>query len=382
VILILVRNETIFIKKKMLFFDYFLRISENDVEKTIMKAKRFNELLENKNSNEEEIMTKMQELENSNSILLNKLDGAAKGLNMIHSSNMRKKKANFKSINSDTWLGVVFLIIFICCFWLVYTILYVFFIKRDEDIQEKKQQIIDSNLILAHMSQGITMLYLYIGGGGDSGSLITIRNNPLPVEWDRNMQFLIDANDFFLELINKDFEEYTDTIKTLASGDLCELIENNKADCNKDGHGAKLQGLLGVTNFFMSVIRNLRGVYDTSDKSDTVRQEIYSDPSYSELERVYFDVVIAGYQMLENVSVKIFLKGVDDFKKDLLFLNIISTIAFLILGIIYWKTGLRKMQTEKTYFRRIFRIIPVNIILQNKFLQSYIMKSSKYAPKF
>ena len=57
-------------------------------------------------------------------------------------------------------------------------------------------------------------------------------------------------------------------------------------------------------------------------------------------------------------------------------LNIFSTIAFIILGMIYWKTGLRKMQMEKMYFRRIFRTIPVNIILQNKFLQSYIMKKS------
>jgi len=199
----------------------------------------------------------------------------------------------------------------------------------------------------------------------------------LTVEWEDNFKILLDSNDFFVDLMKNDFGNYTDTVQVLGKGDLCTLQPSYVEDCYIDGKGTTTQGLIALNNYFVNSVNGLRNAYDNSNKTFEAKTEIYSDPLFSALERLYFGPIKTCFLLLADIVRIEFLREIDSFKQAVLILNIVSMVIFIMLGRIYWITGLRRMQREKLYFRKILRVIPLSIILQNKYLQNYMNKSTK-----
>ena len=150
VIVVLIRNEVNFIKKKMLFFDHFLRINEQDIYFVIHKSNRFYEALKEINFNEEDILYELQSHDNENSKAL-QTEGGRRS-EKPHQFFIKKKKANFKSINKDSWVGVLTLIAFILWFWIAYSIFYNEFLAQSKSAQEYKSQVIQTSLFLSRFS--------------------------------------------------------------------------------------------------------------------------------------------------------------------------------------------------------------------------------------
>ena len=148
-------------------------------------------------------------------------------------------------------------------------------------------------------------------------------------------------------------------------------------NCYADGKGSKLQGIIGMTNYDLVSMVNLKNKYDLSNKSEASVKAIYADSSYAELERIYFSSIMTSYGKLQIALKGVFLLSVEEFRKIIFRLNKIWLASFLIMGVVYWKFGLRRMEREKIYFRAILRTIPVQIILSNKFLQHYMMQDTK-----
>ncbi len=109
-----------------MFFDHFLRISEEDVEQIIDKTEKFNELLDDKNLDEEEIMNRMQDFVMPQGKRRTEIKGKRN-----NTFNNLRKKANFHLVNKNSWLGVFFLMEFIFSFWATYSFVCVFFFKRE-----------------------------------------------------------------------------------------------------------------------------------------------------------------------------------------------------------------------------------------------------------
>ncbi len=122
---------------------------------------------------------------------------------------------------------------------------------------------------------------------------------------------------------------------------------------------------------------NLKNKYDVSNKSVAAMKAIYSDPSYAELERIYYSTMMPTYRRLQTVLKEVYLLAVEEFKDVIFTLNKVFLVTFLVMGVVYWNLGLRRMEREKVYFRGILKIIPVQVIMADKFLQHYMMKDSK-----
>jgi len=372
VIVVLIRNEINFVKKKMLFLDHFLRISEKNVKSIIYKSTNFYEALRNSNYNEEDILTEVEALGIERTGVLSTEDEMDTSQS-YHNFLNKKKKASLKSINKDSWIGVLTLMTFIFWFWLAYGIFYSEFVSQNKSTQEHKFQIIQTSLYLSRFSQALLYLYIYLGGLGE----IKVLGNPIKSAWDKNYEQLIEFNTYFANMMNMEYDpKYDKTIKTLLNGDVCALVVKTTA-CYNDGKGAKLQGIIGMSNYDLNSMVNLRNKYDLSNKSEAAMKAIYSDTSYAELERIYFSTMMPTYRQLQIALRGVFLLAVERFRRIIFTLNKIWLASFLIMGIMYWKFGLRRMEREKIYFRAILRTVPVQIVLSDKFLQHYMMQDSK-----
>ena len=372
VILILVRSEIMFIRKKMLFFDYFLRIHDEDVDNVLEKTHAFYRLLKNKNVIEDDIMEEIKGIEDEQK---NPKTITKKSQNSKHLSQVKRKRGDFRDINKDIWLGVLGFALFVISFWIAYGVVYLFFVKSQGSFQTAKQQIIETNLLLSRMSESIGITYTYIAD--DNLDHTFIQGLPIAVEWERNYNILVTSNSFFVGLKNQDFGLYTDEVIALASGDLCTLLAPHDMSCYQDGKGTKRQGLVGINNFFMSTLLQVKNAFDSSDKTNADKIAIYNRADLAEVERVYYGAIIPAYQKLQEIFQSVFLNALVVFKRSIFTINIIFMVVFLVLGRFYWTVALKKMQEEKMHFSEIMRVIPVSIIFQNKFLYNYLERNLK-----
>jgi len=109
VILITIKNEVNFIKKKMLFFEHFFRINEVKIKKSINKATRFYEALKDNNYNEEDVMYEVQSGSQNKSKTWASTNRAHEQDNSQLA--IKKRKANFHMINPSPWQNTTFVIV-------------------------------------------------------------------------------------------------------------------------------------------------------------------------------------------------------------------------------------------------------------------------------
>jgi len=373
VIIVTMKNEARFIKKKMLFFDHFFRFNEIYIRAALYKATDFYEALKDNDLNEEDIMKRVQNLSDSKS----RTTSATKAENnneSIQQMMIKKKKANFRWINKDSWVGVLAFIGFISWFWVAYAILYKEFVKHSDSTQTYKSHFIKTGNFLFYMNREIQYLYLYLGGLGD----VKVLGQPVEDLLKANQEKVIGVTDYFARLMDVTFnEKYDKLIKTILHGDLCELgLVINKIACLVDGKGATFRGLIGVNSYQYSSLTNLKTKYDSSNKTTAAKIQVYSDSSFAEAERLYYSVMINNYRKLQSIFKELFLIEVDKFKHVIFTLNKVWLVSFFVLAAVYWKFGLKKMEREKVYFRSLLKVIPLSIILESKYLQSYLMKDS------
>ncbi len=163
---------------------------------------------------------------------------------------------------------------------------------------------------------------MYISEINDSENEMVFRNVALSVEWDYNIKTLMNSNDFFVELMRNEFGEWTETARTLSKGDLC-MMPNTMSD-SREAPGITDQGLLTVNNYLVSIIQSLRGAFDNTAKTFQDKQEIYSAPQFSHLERIYFGTRIPSYQLLANIAEEAFFSDISKFKEEILIMKIIQ----------------------------------------------------------
>ena len=372
VIMVLVHSEYVFYNKKMLFFEQFLRISDQEAEQILVRSHEFFDMLNDIGLNEDEMMERMRKIEITQTVPETDKPRAKQAKNLSHS---KKKEGDYSSINRDVWPGILSMVLYIVFFSLAYAIFYIFFISNEALVQVSKQRIIETNLVLSRLSEAVATLYTYIGHADLTETYV--RNTPLVTEWERNYAILQRSNGFFTNLRSESFGNETSAIMAVISGDICVLIGQRNSGCYGDGKGSKLQGLIGVNNYVLNSLRNIKDSYDMSDKTNQAKEMIYNTPEFSEVERMYYTNTIPGHQILQQIFLRRFLKIMEDFKEKTYTINIIFVVIFAILGRLYWVTVLKRMEEEKVHFQRIMTVIPISVILQNQFLKNLLEKNCK-----
>ena len=372
ILIILLQREYSFISKRFRFFFHFARISDTERGHIVQKTSRFYSLLSDSSFSEEFIMVQMQAQETKRKkTVVNVKSVKPEAKSVETNAGVRRKEYDSRNINRSTCCGFLSLLVFLSCFWVVYGLLYAFLVRNDAIIQKKKHHIIQTNLLRTRLSEAITTLYSYIGY--DSISDVMVRNRPLSVEWEANYDKIIGSNTFVSKLASENFEALDNKIKTLLLGDLCSLIPDTITECYSDGYGAKTHGIIGLNNYFFSGLRSLKDEYDNSNKNETAKISVFGREEYGAVERVYFETMLPAYEKLEGDFQENLLLVLARIKKTVLITNVLALVFFVFLGRVYWVIGLRKMQKDKEYFGQMLKLIPINVLMKNKGLKTYLL---------
>ena len=119
-----------------------------------------------------------------------------------------------------------------------------------------------------------------------------------------------------------------------------------------------------------------KDIYDNSAKTDSAKTAALTYSSFVETEVVYSVYTEKSYLALDNLLTKRFLEEIDAFLKRCLIIGIISIVILLIMVRFVWLKTITRMEDERKAFRDIIRIIPVNVIMTNRYLKNYLIRNS------
>jgi hypothetical protein len=242
--------------------------------------------------------------------------------------------------------------------------------KRYSTIIKKEQdRIIEVNQILSRFSLTMTTFYQLLLYNGSS----TIKNNPVNDEWEATYENLARVNDFFIDLRN-DADLYDEDIKKIVDKNLCEFLLVDPAyECHTTGKRSAAQGITGVNHYYLNRIRSFKDTWDDSDKSIAIAQGILSNSDFWDIENTYYYLLITTYKDLSSRLTKEFDHTMTNYKAASSSLFWISQVLIVIIGLCLLKLFFVGMTLERKMIREMIRLIPLPIVMKNRYLRTYLI---------
>jgi len=84
-----------------------------------------------------------------------------------------------------------------------------------------------------------------------------------------------------------------------------------------------------------------------------------------------------SYAELDSLLNAEFSNEIDNFSSNALEISIIGAICLLVLMYFLWIKIITRMEQERVMFRSMMRLIPINVLITNRYLKSYLISNSK-----
>jgi len=365
IILFVGRSELKFIKRKNNFLDSFLRIKDYELEGTLGVVNSLYTALKD-NDRDERLMQKLlaKNLQQSAGPDVSKADGKKE-----HRA-FKAKSANTRGMNVITYVNLGLVTSFVLIFVLIFGILLGVFVSYESSISKLMNRIINTNVNLFQFGLIFTSLYEYISENDST----TIRDEPIGSEWERTYHLLTASNDYFNSFTDQD-ATFNDQMVTLLNGNLCSMLFSDRP-CATEVTGIGARGILSINAFILKDLREIKDYYDNSDKSPASQITALTMQDFLDVEVAYTIYTTRSYNRLTTVLTSQFNREVDQLMKRSIIIGVVSVVILLVLVKFIWLQAISRMEEERKNFRSLMRVIPVNIVMTNRYLKNYLMRNS------
>jgi len=347
--------EFTYIREKDRFTETFLRLQDDQVDEILEVARRLRSIVLGKSS-----------------------EGSTRKLTFIERSckekemgdrlrNFKKKEISLRGLNTKAYLYLFFLLLFQCVTGAVCLGIIHINEMGKQKTYKHAERIIETNKILFTFSFTFISLYEYITTDGTS----TARNNPISEEWMKGYTKLTESFDFFFSLREED-ENIRSQLDYLLNGNLCETLFIN-GDCTFQ---VPQRGLLAINSFLLNTMKTIKDTYDNSNHTSEAKTEVFNLKSMRDIEEVYFYNGLICYEQIQKIITDNIYTAIDFLKSSTLIVIIVFSIAFAAFTGLIWYPIWRNFLNERWAFNRILRVIPVNIILRNGYIKTYLITHS------
>jgi PAS domain S-box-containing protein len=356
------RSEMKFIRRKRTFLDIFFRIKDAEIEENLFIVNAFYvSLIE---SDREELF--MQKVADNNLEMSQRKIEVTKNVR-----DFKAKSANSKDLDSRTYINLALAFAFMLSFVLLFSILFISFFNHKDLINKLMLRIANTNVNLSQFGLVFASLYEYISEDGTT----EIRDEPINKEWESLYTELTSSVDFF-NAFNDESSSNNDQILLLLNGDLCPLLYTDRA-CSTEISGIGKRGILSINGFILKALRETKDFYDSSDQSATAKTNALCIGDFIATEIAYPIYMTRSYAELSSLLNAEFSSEIDNFSHTALKISIIGAVALLILMYFLWIKIISRMEKERVMFRSMLRLIPISVLVTNRYLKSYLISNSK-----
>jgi len=356
IILLLILEIRKFRKARNSFIEILLRIDEDDLDAHLKLAQQLISIIHN------EYIEVGKTFKSKKS----KADGHQEKNRIV-----RKRYSHLKGINVGLIKVMFFSFLWVGLFILGFILSYTITLHYNDELKHTVEERNELNVILYRFNLLIGGITDYVGSNGTK----TMKRKPIGEALEDIFNQLIGTERFFLHLL----EYGNPVIHELVNGDLCKTTLFPQPFpfevCINSGKGAARQGIIGMNSYALSAVRTLKDAFEYSDRSFAKQAEILSMPIFQDVELGIFAYLLSAYNVLE-AQIKGNLKIlVDEYKQVSRSFLIPTIILDTILGLLLWGYIWRRLDSERTKWRKMFRHIPYEMIHTNKVLRSYLISN-------
>ena len=364
IFIIMIKNEVNFTWKKDQFLEAFLRIDINEIDEILFLVKSFySSLLEtNKQDKFMETISK-REFQNK-----------AKRFNRKDQvKNFKTKAANPKGLNNSAYIKVLIASLILIIFSFGFLLLLAAFYSYNDTISASMSRLVKTDSYTTTNALVFAALYEYISE--DASTMV--KNQPIASNWEAEYNTLLGLAGYFNEFDNQSSnKEFNDNIDMLLTGDLCPLLFTERP-CYIEGAGRASKGIIGMLEFMLQTTREVKDFYDSSEKTFENKTTALTFKDLLEAEYIHQFYIGIAFSEVTDVLRNLLFKTIQEFISFSLGVVVGSAILFSALVKFLWQPIIKRLQSDRNNFRGIFKLIPYNIIMNNKMLKNYLINNSK-----
>jgi len=293
---------------------------------------------------------------------------------------IQRKKVDPKNLNRNQVIVFMLAVILYMIFITPFISTAVLVRTNGVVVKAKVGKIVEVNNSLYEMILLLVSFYDYIIKGENA----LLRTRPINKEWEDIFQGRSNAQNFFFNFIIANEKEKTcnkqslEIFKELIDGNLCEILPSqaSQASCEILANGALRKGIQGINSFTLYTLRNIKNEYDKSQrtKADAIIALDYQD--LKDIETFIGQWQYNAYIKLQNTLQQCIIEGVDNIKSELeTMIGIFIALYLILIPTLLYQIK-KKIEREKIGWRKIIRRIPIDVIMNNKILKTYLEKEN------
>jgi len=360
---ITLKIEMNFMKRKAHFHEIFLMIKDYEIEPHLFIAGNFHSSLK-ENRGEEYFAEKVG---NEKFVLKAKMNDLKKN----QSKSFKAKRANKRGINMQIFWNLVLTFLYLILFVILFAIGLAAYLTEEDSIDKARKKIIDIKISFFQYGLLYSSIYEYITEDGTT----QILNNPIGDQWEEIYTTQTSANSHLMSYIEVG-KPYNEELEFLLTGDLCPVYFSRR-NCYVENSGVASRGILTIDSYILKLLRGVKDFYDSSDRTLAAQKQALALKDLISAETVYEAYSRKAYAELDTITTLQFHSQLTSYTSVSTVIAGISAAIFILATILIWFKVSKRMIEERVNYKNMMRVIPVNVIMGNRFLKNYLLTHSK-----
>lgn len=351
-----------FVRTRNRFLDILLILEEKSIQEHIRIINRFSTALEKSNFNcrSERLDVEKRDFKPLKSRLIN--------------AKITKRSANRRDINRFLFFNCLAMGLFIVAILIIYLALYLMATIQADSITNKLELMTQSDHYLYELTLLYCIQYTYIG----ENRTTIVRGRPIADEWNDTYNNFTESQDFYLNTLldEKEGVGMNSELVNIVKGDLCSImnITTTSASLCRMLKGGILQaGIVGMNSFFLTALQDTIADFDSSaDHTYADLVQILNAPDISMEDVLSFYFINKAYELASDFMLRLLKTDITNLMRSFGIITLTYSIICILVAILVWIKICNSLEKEMTYWKKIVRQIPWEIIMNNKFLKSLL----------
>lgn len=358
------------INDKDRLFDIILRLSDYEIDKRLIIVTKFQAALDKNSLNGRYLEFETHEDESP------MFDIKAKQQSSLF---YKKRLASRKNIHVNLIKIAVGSLFIVILFLVGFLAVFVTLEKQNSAISKKIDTITTSNMNLYQLGVIFVGLLDYVAKNTTS----TIRGLPSQAEYTETFAELSNLQSKLIAATDdKDGIGGDAQLVELIKGNLCQALTSDPyagAQCASLIYGIVQKGMIDVNTFMIAFVQNTKNNFDASNRTHQDMYKAITQQDFIQVDPVWALYMLPGYQEIDKLIRERLALDFNTYQNAVSTVISVCGVLFIMIGLVLWWRVKDLFDQERIGWRKIVRLIPDTVVLNNKMLKNYLVANTTIA---